>query len=127
MIKRDLDLDATFLFSEILDEMELEVDMTSIISRIKADKLEGKEDAKQLGKELALSIGVDMFAKIAKKMHKAKRPVKEFIAYMTEMNQEEVGRLKLKEMKNFFTELVEHEGFEDFLTQAGASEESKEE
>lgn len=119
MIIKDFDLDDVFLMSEIIEKMELEFDTDAIIKKTNVSKLSGKKDAKELGKDVIMSLGIDLTTKLVKKLHKSKREVKQLIANLTGKTVDEVGKMSMKDMKSFFTELVAHEGFTDFLSQAG--------
>lgn len=122
MIVKDFDLGDVFLFSEILDKMEIELDTKRISRSVTTSKLEGKEDAAAIGKELALSMGGELAVKVLRNFYKADRQVMQFIANMSGMQEESVKKMNIKQIKAFFKELVEHEGFGDFLSQAGSSE-----
>lgn len=118
-IIKDFDLDDVFLFSEILDKMELNIDIDKMSRKIQISKLENIDDAKAIGKEVIVSMGADLITKFMKGLYKAKIQVKQFIANMTGLQLDAVGKMSLKEIKEFFTELINHEGFGDFLSQAG--------
>jgi uncharacterized protein YpuA (DUF1002 family) len=105
--------------SEILDKMELNVDADDIIKKTQVSKLESKDDAQKLGKEVLMGIGMDLTVKIVKNLYKAKKQVKELIRLLTGMTEEEVSKMNIKQIKEFFNELSKHEGFSDFLEQAG--------
>ncbi len=118
-IVRGFDLDCVFLMSEILDKMELGFDADKIIQGTKQNELKNKKDAAALGKEVVVGLGLDIGTKMIRKLYKAKEEVKELIMNLTGMSKEEVSKLGIKEMKEFFVLLVNHEGFGDFLAQAG--------
>lgn len=118
MIIKDFDLENVFSISEIIDKMGLEADVEKITKQIKVSKLENKKDATALGKEVAVGLGIDLVTKIIRNFFKAKKEVKELISSLTGLSEKEVGSMNLKQMKEFFTEMVQHEGFEDFLSQA---------
>lgn len=119
MIVKEFDLDSVFMISEIIDKMGLEADVEKITKQIKTSKLENKKDATTLGKEVAVGLGIDLVTKILRNFFKAKKEVKQLVSYLTGLTEKEVGAMNLKQLKEFFTELVEHEGFTDFLSQAG--------
>jgi len=118
MIIKDFDLDDVFLISEIIDKMGIEADVSKITKTIQSAKLESKNDATALGKEVAVGLGIDVIAKMARNLFKAKKEVKQFICNMTGLPMEEVSKFKVAQIKDFFIELFEHEGAEDFLKQA---------
>ena len=125
MITKDFDLDNIFTMSDIIDKMGLEADVSNISKQIQTSKLENKKDATKLGKEVAISLGIELITKILRNLHKARNEIKELIASLTESTPELVGKFSLKQTKEFFTELVQREGFFDFLEQAEASTEKK--
>lgn len=118
-IERDFDLDCVFLMSEILDKMDLNVDADDIIKKTQISKLENMKDAQKLGKEVLVGLGLELGVKMVRKLHKAKEPVKDLITILTGKTKEEVSKMSLKQIKEFFVELINHEGFAYFLEQAG--------
>ena len=118
-IVKDFDLECVFLMSEILDKMDLGIDADTIIKKTKLAKLEGAKDAGKLGKEIVVGIGVEMGAKMLRNIYKAKKEVKQLISELSGESIESVNKMNLKDIKEFFGELVKHEGFGDFLSQAG--------
>jgi len=121
MITKDFDLDDVFLMSEIVDKMDLQLDIESALN-LKA--IEGA-DEEELGKQFFMKILPDLGMKFIKKLHKARKEVKRFIASMTDMSVTEVGKMRPKQLKEFFVELIEREGFKDFLAESGVLEENK--
>ncbi len=117
-IVKDFDLDCVFLMSEILDKMDLGIDADGIIRKAKVAKLENMKDASKLGKEVLVGIGAELSMKMVRNLYKAKNEVKELISSLTGASAEEVSKMNLKAMKAFFNELVAHEGFMDFLSEA---------
>ncbi len=115
---KKLDLDAVFLMSAVLDKTGIIIDMQDIVKSIKTDELKDIGDAQKIGKEVGISVVVQLAGSLMKSMHKARREIKELISYLAEKDMEEVGRMSMKEIKDFFTELVELEGFSDFFKQA---------
>lgn len=118
MIKKEFDLDDVFLISEIIDKMGIEADIGKITKTIQTAKLENKSDAAALGKEIAVGLGIDVISKMVRNLHKAKSEVKKLVSNMTGLSMDEVSKLKPGQIKDFFTELFEHEGAGDFLSQA---------
>jgi len=118
MITKDFDLDDVFLISEIVDKMGLEADIEKITKTIQTSKLENKTDAKGLGKEIAVGLGIDIVTKMIRNLFKARKEVKQLISNMTGLDEKEVSKFGIKQIKEFFTELSKHEGFADFLSQA---------
>ena len=122
MIIRGFEFDDVFKMSAIIDKMEIETDIDKITESIKTAKLENKKDATNLGKEIAVGIGIDLITKIIRRLHKASNEVKELIMALTGKTKEEVGKMGIRDIKQFFSELVKMEDFEDFLSQAGGTE-----
>ena len=122
MINKDFDLDDVFLISEIIDKMGLEADIEKITSQIKTSKLKNKTDLTALGKEVAVGLGVDIITKMVRSLFKAKKEVKQLITNLTGLEEKEVSKMGIKQIKEFFTELFAHEGVEDFLQQAEGTE-----
>ncbi len=120
---KQFDLDDVFVTSEILDKTGLLLDVKKITEGIKHDKLENITDAKQIGKEAIVTIGLDLMASLMKSLHKARPEVKQLISNLTGKTLDEVGKMSIKEIKNFFSELVKAEGFSDFFKQAVESTE----
>ncbi len=119
-IIKDFDLECVFLMSEIMDKMDLGIDADNIIRKTKLAKLENAKDASKLGKEIVVGVGVELGAKMVRNLYKAKKEVKQLIAELTGEPIEVVNKMNLKDIKEFFNELVKHEGFGDFLSDAGA-------
>ena len=121
MITKDFDLEDVFLISEIIDKMGIEADIEKITKTIQTSKLENKKDAAGLGKEIAVGLGIDIVTKIIRNLHKAKKEVKQLVTNMTGLDEKEVSKFGIRQMKEFFTELSKREGFADFLSQAGVT------
>ena len=119
-IVKDFDLDCVFLMSEILDKMDLGVDADNIIKKTKLAKLENAKDAGKLGREIVVGVGVELAAKMVRNLYKAKKEVKELISNLTGEPVDSVNKMNLKDIKGFFEDLIKHEGFMDFLSDAGA-------
>lgn len=125
MITKNFGLDEVFLISEIIDKMGIEADIEKITKTIQTAKVENKNDLAGLGKEIAVGIGIDLVTKLVRNIYKAKDEVKRLVCSMTGLSINEVNKFGLKEIKEFFTELVRHEGFGDFLSQAGDTKEQR--
>jgi hypothetical protein len=119
VIIKDFDLDDVFLMSEMINKMDLSIDADMVIKKTNIAKMENLKDASKLGKDVIISISLELITKLLKNLFKAKKEVKQLIANLTGLTFEAVGKMNLKQMKAFFTELVKHEGFQDFLSQAG--------
>lgn len=128
MIVKDFDLDDVFLMSEIMEKMDIEVELEKYMNTKDAINLfDGDEEkteeqlnieAESLGKEMFLKLGLDLAMVFAKRMHRAKKEVAKLIMNLTGKTRDEVSKMKLKEIKQFFKDLVEQEGFKDFFSQA---------
>ena len=121
MIIKPFDLEDVFTMSEIIDKMGLDADVRNVISQVNVSKLENADDAKALGKEVGLGIGIDLISKFIRNLHKAKNEVKKLIGDMSGKSPEEVSKLPMKDMKEFFSELIGDGEFIDFLKQQGQS------
>jgi hypothetical protein len=125
MITKSFDLNDVFIISDIIDKMGLEADIEKITKTIKTSKVENKKDATTLGKEVAVGIGIDIVTKMIRNLHKAKNEVMQLIASLTGMSKDEVSKMGLRQIKDFFVDLTKQEGFKDFLSQAGELTEQK--
>lgn len=114
MINKDFDLEDSFLVSEIIDKMDIELEIKEVMDSIKDKDIENI-DEEALGKEMFLNLGIDLSYKAIKKLHKAKKEVKRLICSLTGKTMSEASKMSLKEIKDFFNELVKSEGFKDFL------------
>lgn len=121
MIIKPFDLEDVFTMSEIIDRMGLDADVRNVISQVNVSKLENADDAKALGKEVAVGIGIDLISKFIRNLYKAKNEVKKLIGDMSGKSPDEVSKLSMKDMKEFFAELVGDGEFIDFLKQQGQS------
>ena len=121
MIFKPFDVEDVFTMSEIIDKMGLDADVRNVISQVNVSKLENADDAKALGKEVGLGIGIDLISKFIRNLHKAKNEVKKLIGDMSGKSPEEVSKLSMKDMKEFFSELIGDGEFIDFLKQQGQS------
>jgi hypothetical protein len=121
MIVKPFDLEDVFTMSEIIDKMGLDADVRNVINQVSVSKLENAKDAKALGKEVAVGIGIDLISKFIRNLYKAKNEVKKLIGDMSGKDQNEVSRMSMKDMKEFFSELFGDDEFIDFLKQQGQS------
>ena len=121
MIIKPFDLEDVFTMSEIIDKMGLDADVRNVISQVNVSKLENADDAKALGKEVAVGIGIDLISKFIRNLYKAKNEVKKLIGDMSGKSPDEVSKLSMKDMKEFFAELIGDGEFIDFLKQQGQS------
>ncbi len=120
---RKLDLDAVFLMSAVLDKTGIIFDIQDIVKSIKTDELKSIGDAQKVGKEAMISIVAQLAGSLSKSMYKAKDEIKELIAHLADKDIDEVGKMTFKEIKQFFIDLVNTEGFGDFFKEAVESAE----
>jgi len=119
---KEFDLQDVFLLSKIINKMELKFETEKLTKSIKTDTLGSKEDAQKIGKEVLLSLGIDVMTKFISNLYKADKEVIQFIANLTEKNVESVQKMKLREIKQFFTDLFAMDDFKDFFKEAENSE-----
>lgn len=124
MIIKEFDLNDVFIISEIIDKMGLEADIEKITKTVKTSKFENKEDAASLGKEIVVGLGIDMVTKMLRNFYKAQKEVKKLITSLTGLEDKEVGKMGIKQIKEFFAELFKMDGIENFLSQAGETEQN---
>jgi len=116
IIIKEFDLDNVFQMSEILNKMDLQVKTDKIAGKIKTEKLESTKDAAAIGKEVIVSLGADIAMDFAKNIFKAKTQVYKLIADLTGKEIKEVKKMNIKDLKNFFKELVTQKEFKDFFS-----------
>ena len=109
---RKLGFEDTFLLSKVIDDLNIETEISKFIKQAR--------DSKETDMD---KVGLELFLLIAKRWHRGKTSVMEFIAAITEKDIEEVKRLSLKDVKHVFVELVQQEDIADFFK--SASEESR--
>ncbi|MDN6291451.1 MAG: hypothetical protein L0J35_00075 [Tetragenococcus halophilus] len=103
---RKLELSDVFKLSEIIDVMGIDLDLNKLM-----DSAKSKEGNVQS------NVGAEVAFLFIKKIHKAEKLVYKFIASLTGEKIEDVKKYGIKQMKAFFTELVNDEEFNDFFTQ----------
>ena len=103
---RKLQFDDTFLLSQIIEDLDIEVDLNRFL-----------EDAKK-HKENPEFVGGQFFLLLAKKWHKGKKSIPAFIASLSEKTEDEVRKMGLKETKDFFIDLFKQEDITDFFKSA---------
>lgn len=94
---RQLTTDDMFLLSEAFDAMDLTFDPT------------GKTQ-EQVGAELAMLI--------ARRLHRAKEPVKMLLASLVDRQIDEIGRMSPSKVVGLIVELVKQDGLLDFFKSA---------
>lgn len=102
---KPFELQDTFLLSRILEDLDIELDLNDFLDKIKNEKDAAK-------------VGGQFFYLLFKKWNKGKKSIPEFIAAMSEKSVEEVNKMKLPELKEFFVELFKQEGIQDFFKSA---------
>lgn len=103
---REMNFDDVFLFSEIVDKMDIQTDLNKMF-----DEAKKHPDAQAY-------LGGQMILSIFKRMHKAKAEVTQFVANITEQSVEDTQKMKVGEIKNVFIELVKDEEFQAFFKRA---------
>lgn len=106
MKTRELYLEDTFVLSEIIDKMDLQADLNKLFEEAKTHP-----DAQAY-------VGGQLIMSIAKRLHRAKDEVVQFLANITEQSVEDIKKLKLSEIKSIFTELAKDEEFQAFFKRA---------
>ncbi len=119
-IIKEFDLEDVFTMSEIIDKMGIEADIEKLTKSINTNEVKTGEDVAKLGKEVVLTLGVDLITKIIKNLHRARVEVKKLVSDLTGMTDDEVSKMNLKQLKEFFISLLKADGVKDFLSQAGA-------
>lgn len=120
---KQFDFDAVLMMSAVLDKTGIVIDIQDIVKGIKQDELKNIGDAQKIGKEVGISIVVQLAGSFMKSMHKAGPEIKQLIAHLSEKDIDEVGKMTFKEIKQFFVDLIKAEGFSDFFKQAVESTE----
>lgn len=125
MIVKKMGLREVFIMSAILDKMDLKADTGMILNNSKVKKVESVSDVTSLGKEVMVSLGIDIVTKIMKGLYKAEDEVVKLIKSLTGKTNDEIENMGFDDIKEFFVELSKQQGFDDFLKQAGVSTEQK--
>jgi len=120
---KQFDFDSVLMMSAVLDKTGIVIDIQDIVKGIKQDELKSIGDAQKIGKEVGISIVVQLAGSFMKSMHKAGPEIKKLIAHLSEKDIEDVGKMTFKEIKQFFVDLIKAEGFSDFFRQAVESTE----
>lgn len=115
---RDLDFEAVLMFSAVLDKTDIDINIKQITAGLKIDEVKDIAGVKEVGKEVGVGIVIQFATTFMKSLHKAGPEVKKLIAYLSEKSIDEVSKMKLKEIKGFFIELIKNEDFGDFFKQA---------
>jgi hypothetical protein len=115
---KQLDFDAVLMFSAVLDKTGIVLDMKKIMDGVKTDAVETEDDLKKIGKEAALTVGIEILGQVLRSAHKAGPEIKALVGHLTGKTRDEVGQMTLAEIKEFFKELFAAEGFSDFFKQA---------
>lgn len=101
---RSFELQDTFKLSEIIDVMDVQIDLNDLMDKTKVK--DGKIQEK---------VGAQVALLFIKKLHKADKPIIEFISNITGEDIETVKKYKPKQIKNFLTDLFNNEDFKDFF------------
>lgn len=103
---RELEMSDVFKLSEIIDVMGVELDLNKMIN-----------GAKSKDGDVQANMGAELAFLFIKKIHKAEKLVYKFIADLQEEKVETVKKYKLKQLVDFFSDLLNDEYFTDFFTQ----------
>ncbi len=101
---KQFELDDTFLLSQIINDLDIELDLNDFMDQSK--------------KKSAEYVGGQFFYLLIKRWHKGKKSIPEFIAVMSEISVEEAKKMKIPELKAFFIDLFKQEGIQDFFKSA---------
>ncbi len=101
---KQFELDDTFLLSQIINDLDIELDLNQFLDKTKNNSAE--------------YVGGQFFYLLIKRWHKGKKSIPEFIAVMSEQSVEEARKMKIPELKEFFIDLFKQEGVQDFFTSA---------
>ena len=107
---RKLGLDDVFSFSEILDTMDIDMDLNAIMDQAKA-----ADDPQSF-------LGGKMMMLFIKNLHKAKKPIYEWIVSLTESTMEDVKAMGFVELGEVFKNIFESEDITLFLKSLASSE-----
>lgn len=111
---KPFELEDTFLLSKILEDLDVEVDLNAFMDLFV--KMNNDKD-KSVDDKAAFMAG-QFFYLIAKRWHRGRKSIPEFVASMSEKSVEEVKKMKTQEMKDFFVELFKQEDIQDFFKSA---------
>jgi hypothetical protein len=100
---RKLNIDDVFSFSEILDVMDLQADLNDVMKQAQ------RQDDPQS------YMGGQMMLMVMKNLHKAKEPIKQFIADVSDKKIEEVNDMKFTELKDVLVEVFTDDDIGDFF------------
>ena len=115
---KEFNLDHVFMLSEIVEKMEIQTEAEKVMQVIKTKTLNNSKDAAQLGKEIIVALGLDISLKMFSVMHKARKEVIALVSDLSDKPEDEVRKMKLKELVKFLKEVFAKEGIEDFFDSA---------
>ncbi len=101
---RDLTLEDSFAFSEIIDKMGIQKEFTDLL--IDARTGQG------VSQEIA---GTRLIVLLFSKIHKSKKEMINFAASLIEKTPEETANLKISDLKKIFEDLMGSPEFTDFF------------
>lgn len=100
---RKLGLEDVFAFSEIMDVMDLKINVTEIVGRVK-----DADDAQE-------AAGVEILMLIFRNLHKAKTQITNWVASLKGITEEEAKGLSLGELTETLKELFTGDEAKDFF------------
>lgn len=117
---KPFDLNDTFLLSQIISDLDIEVDLNEFLDAIiedKKKKKEGGSDEDETDNKLTDPeyVGGQFFLLLIKRWYRGKDSIPQFVANLTEKTVEEARKMTMVEMKDFFIDLFKQEGIQDFF------------
>lgn len=103
---RKLRFDDTFLLSQVIEDLDIQVDLNEFLDKARKDK----KDAQYVGGQF--------FLLLARKWHKGKKSIPEFVSAISEKSIDEVNAMSMKEVKEVFVEIFKQDGIQDFFKSA---------
>lgn len=102
---KDLTNEHFYLISEIADKMEIQLP--------EYPETKGKEEAEL--EKLQKKYGLELLTILLKKAYKAREPINQLLADLTDSTVDEIKNKPIKETVKLITELFKKEGFMDFF------------
>lgn len=139
IIIKEFDLNDVFLMSEIVDKMGIEIEVDKYMNSKEAvaimdeeivitdDMTEDEKEeamiqqdskAERLGSTMIMKAVTDLAVIFVKRLHRAKSEVIRLIANLTGRTIKDVAKMNLKEIKQFFVELIAKEEIEELFNSA---------
>ena len=100
---RKLGLEDVFAFSEIMDEMDLKINVSEIVNKVK-----DADDVQE-------AAGIEILMLIFRNLHKAKSQITNWVASLREIDVEEAKQISLSELVETLKELFTGDEAKDFF------------